>query len=550
MPERPLEADLGPVLSDRRGELARLPSLRRAPNARRHPLALRPARERNTEQGPDEDAVRKVGPREPKPLACCGNREQDAFAPREQAGAGLVRVPRIPLRRAARPLGAIDDLGRVRHEPGRAESAPLVRERMEGRERRAPATQSPARDARARDEGGREEAPEPGRAPVLRSEGRRERNCGSFGGREVLQREAEVVGRVETFLGTLLEAVVNDQLDSGRDGPARAFHLRRLVAQDRGESVSRTVAGEGAPGREHLVQHHAEAEDVGAHVHGLAADLLGAHVAERAEDHPVIGPVAGGKRRGRRERLRARARCVHLFREAEVEDLEAAFLRDPEVLGLQVAMDNTFLVGRREALGHLDRELRRLAGRQGAALEPRAQRLALEELHHDVERLSLRREIVDAEDVRMVQRGHGLGLALESGQRVAVLREVLGQHLHRHETIQPGVLGLKDLAHPARTERREDLVGTETGAGGKCHEVDGSYPGRRFTGIHPASHSSPPRTPEASAVRPAWREAPRLRRWPRAERGARPVAVQASGSAWAPPPAPGRNRSESTPSWW
>src|ERR1019366_2609522 len=74
VPERPLEADLGPVLSDRRGELARLPSLRRAPNARRHPLALRAARERKTEQGPDEDAVRKVGPREPKPLACCGNR--------------------------------------------------------------------------------------------------------------------------------------------------------------------------------------------------------------------------------------------------------------------------------------------------------------------------------------------------------------------------------------------------------------------------------------------------------------------------------------------
>src|ERR1017187_10108843 len=110
--------------------------------------------------------------------------------------------------------------------------------------------------------------------------------------------------------------------------------------------------------------------------------------------------------RGRRVRVRTRARRAHLLREAEVEDLEAAFLRDPEVLGLQVAMDDASFVGCREALGHLDREFRRLTWCQRPPLEARTQRLALEELHHDVGRVSLRRKIVDAEDVRMVQRGH------------------------------------------------------------------------------------------------------------------------------------------------
>ena len=44
-----------------------------------------------------------------------------------------------------------------------------------------------------------------------------------------------------------------------------------------------------------------------------------------------------------------------------------------------------------------------------------------------------------------------------------------GQHLDRDGALEPRVARLVDLAHPARAERREDLVGAEPGPGGEGH---------------------------------------------------------------------------------
>ena len=69
-------------------------------------------------------------------------------------------------------------------------------------------------------------------------------------------------------------------------------------------------------------------------------------------------------------------------------------------------------------------------------------------------------------DVRMVQRGDGLRFALE-----ALLafrnrsRQVRREHLDGDRAVQPRVGRLVDLAHAAGAERREDLVGPESGAG-------------------------------------------------------------------------------------
>ena len=45
------------------------------------------------------------------------------------------------------------------------------------------------------------------------------------------------------------------------------------------------------------------------------------------------------------------------------------------------------------------------------------------------------------------------------------------QHLHRHRPLQPRVPRLVDLPHPARAERRQDLVGTEAGASRQSQRV-------------------------------------------------------------------------------
>ena len=54
-------------------------------------------------------------------------------------------------------------------------------------------------------------------------------------------------------------------------------------------------------------------------------------------------------------------------------------------------------------------------------------------------------------------------------QAIGVLRERRRQHLDRHLAPEPRVLRPVDLAHPARAERREDLVGAELRSGGERH---------------------------------------------------------------------------------
>ena len=78
-------------------------------------------------------------------------------------------------------------------------------------------------------------------------------------------------------------------------------------------------------------------------------------------------------------------------------------------------------------------------------------------------------EIEDGKDVRMRQRGDGLGLSLEARESARILREVRGEDLDRDVPIELCVLRPVDLSHAARAERREDLVGAETGARGKAH---------------------------------------------------------------------------------
>jgi hypothetical protein len=133
---------------------------------------------------------------------------------------------------------------------------------------------------------------------------------------------------------------------------------------------------------------------------GLPADLLGGHVADRAHDD------AGSRldRGGRRRHLRRRGSGGGLeLRQAEVEDLHAAVVRDEEVLGLQVAVDDPLLVGRREPLRDLARVVDRLPRRERAAGKLLSKRLALEQLLDDVRRAVVGAGVVDREDVRVVE---------------------------------------------------------------------------------------------------------------------------------------------------
>ena len=81
-----------------------------------------------------------------------------------------------------------------------------------------------------------------------------------------------------------------------------------------------------------------------------------------------------------------------------------------------------------------------------------------------------------------------LRLALEPLPDLGRRREMRRQHLDRDRPLEPRVARLVDLAHPARADRREDLVGAEAVPAG------GSFP------VPPAS-AHPPSRRERESIR-------------------------------------------------
>ena len=79
----------------------------------------------------------------------------------------------------------------------------------------------------------------------------------------------------------------------------------------------------------------------------------------------------------------------------------------------------------------------------------------------------MRAEVEDREDVRVRERGDGLGLALEARERVGVRGQLRGKDLDRDVAVELRVARAVDLAHAPGAERREDLVGAEACSGGK-----------------------------------------------------------------------------------
>jgi hypothetical protein len=82
--------------------------------------------------------------------------------------------------------------------------------------------------------------------------------------------------------------------------------------------------------------------------------------------------------------------------------------------------------------------------------------------------LRLQRSVYEISEM-MIQRREHLGFALEPGKPFRVLRDRVRKHLDCHLAIELGVFGPIDLAHPACTERREDLLRTESGSRSNGH---------------------------------------------------------------------------------
>jgi hypothetical protein len=132
-------------------------------------------------------------------------------------------------------------------------------------------------------------------------------------------------------------------------------------------------------------------------------------------------------------------------------------------------VNDPFLVGCGQPLGHLHGEIDGLAGGKRAVLEACAQRFAFEQLRNGIRRFTFSPEVVNGEDVRVGELRDRSRLALETGERLGIVGEIGGQNLDGHVAVELGVTGAVDLPHATRAKRRDDLIRSESGTGSECH---------------------------------------------------------------------------------
>ena len=194
---------------------------------------------------------------------------------------------------------------------------------------------------------------------------------------------------------------------AGHERAGRRGHLRHVLVGDRHSRV----AGERRTAGEHLVQHAAGGIQVGAHVDGLAASLLGREVLRGADHALGLGHRGSG--------------IVERAGDAEVHDLDHALLGDHDVAGLDVAVDDAHAMRVFERVEHAQHHLFGVALAERAVhLDDVTQGLALDVLHHQVRQTlgaaafgdhGLLARVVDVHDVRVVHLRHGVRFAAETG---------------------------------------------------------------------------------------------------------------------------------------
>ena len=236
---------------------------------------------------------------------------------------------------------------------------------------------------------------------------------------------------LETLLALLLQRAHHHVIDA---------RIERRALRWWGEATDGQFAGE------QFVEDDAERINVRAMIDGgRFFKLLRGHVVWRAERR------AGG---GERD---VGFVVAHDFRDTEVGDLHAPLRVEQDVLGLDVAVENAFLVGELERLTNLRHDGQRLGGREASSLHGLAQVHTVHVFHQQIVEAARLPKVEDADDVRMVQPRERAALAIETLGEVRVVRERVRQQLERDEAVEVRLAGLEHEAHAAAPDQFNDL---------------------------------------------------------------------------------------------
>src|SRR5581483_6017128 len=172
-----------------------------------------------------------------------------------------------------------------------------------------------------------------------------EDDVGRLDGPSALQVSSEIGGGPISRMSVLLQTSANDVREARRDDGEIGRAIEDYV-QHRADA--RTLEGELAGS--HLVQDHAQGENVGAPVERLRANLLGRHVGDGPHNSP-----GAGKRPLHRTGFIVIADRRRNLRNAEVEYLGAAVRSDEDIGRLDIPVHDSSPVRGVERAGDLER---------------------------------------------------------------------------------------------------------------------------------------------------------------------------------------------------
>ncbi len=221
-------------------------------------------------------------------------------------------------------------------------------------------------------------------------------------------------------------------------GAALARVGRRLVAVLQGD-LQWPAPVEGQRSREHLVENDAQRIEIALGQYLFRRrSLLRRDILRRAER-----PAQGFGRRQQRQ--------------AEVGEIGLPVQRQQDVGGLEVAVDDAFLMGVIEGGADVAHDSQRVAWRNETPFAPvgvqnSAQVGALDVLHSHVEQPARLPITIQAHNMGVLQPGDGLRLPLEALNIGRLLTEGPVDDLDRHVAPQPHILREIDAGHAALAE--------------------------------------------------------------------------------------------------
>mmetsp|Transcript_10601 Transcript_10601/g.43296 ORF Transcript_10601/g.43296 Transcript_10601/m.43296 type:complete len:454 (-) Transcript_10601:1354-2715(-) len=242
-------------------------------------------------------------------------------------------------------------------------------------------------------------------------------SCGEGHAARFAQVQCELGGALVATLGLDLQAVQDDFLQPGRQLRADRPRWHRVDIEPPAQPAHRRGLAKGTLAGGQVVEHDAQREQVAARVIAHELDLLRAH----------IGPGAHRQR----ELLLQQIGQLLMAAQAEIDQHRGAIRAEHDVAGLDVEVNDMLAVQRRQRRGDAGANVGDLLDGQGRVVQPRAQRVARNALHHDE---GLARPVAaghEAGHMRPAELGHQHLLDLEADDGGGVFAALDARHLHQ-----------------------------------------------------------------------------------------------------------------------